>query len=183
MRSATPSLAPPPALAALITLVALAVGLTLPDLDLRLGLGHRSALTHSLLPALLLLVWRQRAAACGIAAGIGVHLAADCFPRRMTGYATVKLPLHGALPPLESYAWLALNAVAALLFASWWARRLHAPVARALVGLAALAAALRYLWHDPGGWPVLALAGGVAFVVVRGRRRSLFRRTREGLDL
>jgi hypothetical protein len=164
-----PSASPPPAVAALVTLAALAVGLTLPDVDLRLGLGHRSALTHSLLPALLLLAWRRRAAACGIAAGIGVHLAADCFPRRMTGYATVKLPLLGALPPLESYAWLALNAAAALLLAAWWVRRLHAPVARALVGLAALAAALRYLWHDPGGWPVLALAGGVTFAVARAR--------------
>ncbi len=175
MPSPEPSATSPPAVAALVSLVALAVGLTLPDVDLRLGLGHRSALTHSLLPALLLLAWRQRAAACGIAAGIAVHLAADCFPRRMTGYATVKLPLFGALPPLESYAWLALNAAAALLLAAWWARRLHAPAARALVGLAALAAALRYLWHDPGGWPVLALAGGVAFAVVRGKRRSLFR--------
>ncbi|MBB3694499.1 hypothetical protein [Sphingomonas sp. BK580] len=184
MPSAAPAPAPPPAVsaatAALVTLIALAVGLMLPDVDLRLGLGHRSALTHSLLPALLLLASRQRAAACGIAAGVGVHLAADCFPRRMVGYATVKLPLHGALPPLESYGWLALNAAAALLLASWLGRQLHAPVARALVALAALAAALRYLWHDPGGWPVLALAGGVAFVVVRGRRRSLFRHPREG---
>ena len=176
MPSSEPSTAPPPAVAALVTLIALAIGLTLPDVDLRLGLGHRSALTHSLLPALLPLAWRGRAAACGIAGGIGVHLAADCFPRRMTGYATVKLPLHGALPPLESYAWLALNAAAALLLAAWWARRLHAPAARALVGLAALAAALRYLWHDPGGWPVLALAGGVAFAAVRARGSARHRR-------
>ncbi|MBW6528281.1 hypothetical protein KZ813_15680 [Sphingomonas sp. RHCKR7] len=172
MPSTEPSPALPTALAALVTLVALAVGLTLPDVDLRLGLGHRSALTHSLLPALLPLVWRQRAAACGIAAGVGVHLAADCFPRRMIGYATVKLPLLGALSPLESYAWLALNAAAALLLAAWCARRLHAPLARALVGVAALAAALRYLWHDPGGWPVLALVGAATVAVVRGRSSS-----------
>ncbi|TCP33187.1 hypothetical protein [Sphingomonas sp. BK235] len=157
MSSPEPQRAPPPAVAAIVTLVALAVGLTLPDLDLRLWLGHRSALTHSILPALLLLAARQRAAACGIAAGTGVHLAADCFPRHMIGYATVKLPLAGAMSPLHSYAWLALNAVAALLLAAALARRLHAPVVRAAVAVAALAAALRYLWHDPGGWPVLAL--------------------------
>ena len=49
---ATCAAMPPALIAALVTFVAFLIGLTLPDLDLRLWLGHRSALTHSLLPAL-----------------------------------------------------------------------------------------------------------------------------------
>lgn len=68
-----------------LTLVAFAIGLTLPDVDLALGLGHRSGLTHSMAPALLALARaRWRHAGCGLAGGTGLHLAADCFPNAMT---------------------------------------------------------------------------------------------------
>lgn len=77
---------PPAVIAAVATLVAFVAGLTLPDMDLHLWLGHRSAVTHSILPALLLTVRRHwHGAACGMAAGTGLHLAADTFPNRMTG--------------------------------------------------------------------------------------------------
>lgn len=147
------------ALAALLTLVAFAVGLTLPDADLALGIGHRHALTHSVAPAALLLArpaWR--AAACGTAGGLGLHLAADCFPNAMTGFALVKLPLAGAIGAGGSYLWLAANAAAALALATLLAWRIHAGAWRAAVLVAALAGGAWYLWRTDGGWPVLALA-------------------------
>jgi hypothetical protein len=71
---------------------------------------YRSALTHSALP-LALAFWRfARPAAAGLAIGIGVHLAADLFPERMTDYALVKVPFGGALDSSASYLWLFANA-------------------------------------------------------------------------
>ena len=163
---------PPAVVAGIATAMAFAIGLTLPDVDLHLWLGHRSGLTHSVLPALLLLARRAwRAAACGTAAGPGLHLAADSFPNRMVGYATVKLPGLGALPAAESYAWIALNALAALALAAWLARRLHAPAAALLLAAGFVAGGAAYLWRTDGGWPVLALVVAGAGAAWRFRRR------------
>lgn len=82
-------------------------GSTFPEGDQSLPSGHRSALTQSLLPLLPLLA---RPALRPVGAGLGLHLAADCFPRAMTGYATVKLPLAGSIGGW-SYLWLGANAV------------------------------------------------------------------------
>ena len=163
---------PHTALLLILTCIAFAIGLTLPDIDLHLWLGHRSAVTHSVLPALTLLVRRQwRAAACGMGAGSGLHLAADSFPNRMVGYATVKLPLAGALPPGASYAWLAINALLALGLAAWLARRLHAPAVALLLALAAAASGAAYLYRTDGGWPVLAIAAVAGALWWRARAR------------
>lgn len=161
---------PPAWTVVILTLIAFVVGLTLPDLDLRLWLGHRSGLTHSVLPAVLLLARRRwHAAACGMGAGTGLHLAADSFPNRMIGYATVKLPVAGALSPGESYAWLGVNAVMGLALAILLLPRLHAPRAALLVAGVALAGGLAYLWRTDGGWPVLAIAAALAWLVWRMR--------------
>ena len=80
---------------ALAVVLAAWAGTTLPDIDQFLPLDHRSALTHSLLPAAL--AWRWRAAAAGLALGLGLHLSADLFPNAMQGFATVKLPFAGSI--------------------------------------------------------------------------------------
>ena len=79
--------------AAAALLLAMIAGLTLPDIDQPLPLDHRSAITHSALPALLV-TFRRWAwpVASGLAFGIGLHLAADLFPNAMIGFATVKAP-------------------------------------------------------------------------------------------
>jgi hypothetical protein len=159
-------------MAAGLTLVAFVIGLTLPDVDLLAGV-HRSGVTHSVLPAALGFArarWRE--AGCGLAGGIGVHLSADCFPRAMTGYATVKLPFEGSIGAAGSYLWLGANAMLALGLAAWALRRLHHPVAAALVAAGAAVFGVGYLWRDPGGWPVLGLAAvvGWAWWLWRWRR-------------
>jgi hypothetical protein len=143
---------------AALTLVAFAIGLRLPDVDLLLGLGHRNGVTHSVAPALVALgrvQWRH--AGCGLAGGTGLHLAADCFPNAMTGFATVKLPFAGSIGAAASYGWLAVHAIVALMLAAVGLRRLHHPVAA--IGVAAGTAMLGvgYLWRTDGGWPVLAM--------------------------
>ena len=70
--------------------LAAAAGTRLPDLDTPLRLGHRSALIHSVLPALVaMLDVRTWPVAAGLGLGIGLHLAADLFPGSMRGYATI----------------------------------------------------------------------------------------------
>lgn len=162
------------ALAALLTLVAFAIGLTLPDVDLVLPLRHRSALTHSLLPALLLCArpaWRP--VACGTAGGTGLHLAADVFPNAMTGFALVKMPLLGTLGAGWSYAWLAANAVAAVALAVLLGWRLHTAEWRWPVAAVGTGGGVFYLFVTDGGWPVLALVGGVIAAVTWWRRRRV----------
>ena len=149
---------------ALLAIVAFMIALTLADVDQVLGIGHRSALTHSIAPAALLAaVRRWRQVACGVSGGSALHLAADAFPHAMTGYATVKLPWLGALSAGGSYVWLGLNAVAAALLAIWLWRASFPPRLALALAAVAMIAGLAYLWRTDGGWAVLALlVAGVA---------------------
>lgn len=149
------------------TVLAVVAGLTLPDVDRWLPLDHRSALTHSALPVLLALAG-GRSVAAGVALGVGFHLAADCFPAAMVGYATVKLPVAGSIGSGATYAWLAANSLGCSL---WGASALERdqPRGQAVAVLAVSAwLGVVYLWHDPGGWPALLLYGAAAWWVWRG---------------
>lgn len=158
---------------AVATLLACVAGTTLPDLDFALMLAHRSALTHSVLPIALLGAWRGgRAIASGLAIGIGIHLAADCFPNAMRGYGTVKLPLAGSIGREASYLWLAVNALGAMAIGIFWQPR---PImvgwrVAALIGCAGIGAA--YLFVTDGGWPALSLFGLAGWLAVRRRRAA-----------
>jgi hypothetical protein len=159
-----------PAGLAIGLLAACVGGTTLPDIDFSLWLSHRSALTHGVLPVALLHWWRMsRPIAGGAAAGVGLHLAADCFPNGMVGYATVKLPLIGSFGTEASYLWLALNALAAL---AWSVAASASLGARwritVLAGYAAIGAA--YLFVTDGGWPPLAIFGLVGWLAIRRRK-------------
>ena len=152
---------------AAVTLLAVAGGLTLPDADQWLPLlDHRSGLTHSALPVLLALA-AGRSVAAGVALGIGFHLAADCFPAAMVGYATVKLPFAGSIGGGASYVWLGVQSIGCSL---WGAATLaeNEPRGWALAVLAVSAwLGVAYLWSDPGGWPALALYAAAAWWVWR----------------
>lgn len=143
-------------------------GTTLPDLDLLLPIGHRSALTHSLLPlALALVATRWRSVMAGLAIGIGLHLAADTFPNAMRGYATVKLPGLGSLGVAGSYAWLGVQALlatlaGAVLLAAALPVRLALVTAMALTGVG-----VAYLFATDGGWPALAVYGAFGWLAIR----------------
>ncbi|MFD1033343.1 hypothetical protein ACFQ15_01575 [Sphingomonas hankookensis] len=164
---------PRPWVQAVAVVTAGIAGTTLPDLDLLLPIGHRSALTHSLLPIVLaLFATRWRPVAAGLAIGIGLHLAADSFPNAMRGYATVKLPVTGSIGATASYAWLGVQAVvasvtgAAMLAASLPLR--IAMVAAAILTMIGIA----YLFATDGGWPALAIYAGFGWLAVRPTARN-----------
>jgi hypothetical protein len=152
-----PDLAPLMALPALLLCVV--AGLTLPDIDQPLPLDHRSALTHSIAPALLALVRRwARPVAGGLALGLGLHLAADVFPNAMIGFATVKLPFAGSIGSDASYAWLLGNAVACTALGGWVLReQVAAPMLRLLSLVVICLIGASYLLGVDGGWPALAI--------------------------
>ena len=147
--------------------VAALAGTTLPDLDLALGLGHRSGITHSVLPAVL--VWRPRwwPMAAGLALGIGLHLSADCFPNGMRGFATVKVPGAGSIGAGWSYLWLGVNAVASLAAGAWLLSREASRAATAAVLGAVAVIGVGYLWVTDGGWPALLVFTGAGWALVR----------------
>lgn len=161
---------PRPGVQAVAVVMAGIAGTTLPDLDLLLPIGHRSALTHSLLPiALALFAAHWRPVAAGLAIGIGLHLAADSFPNAMRGYATVKLPGVGSIGATASYVWLGVQAVVAsvagavLLAASL-------PLRAAMVAAAVLAViGIAYLFATDGGWPALIIYAAFGWLAVRHR--------------
>lgn len=101
--------------------------LWVPDLDLALLplLHHRSIITHSLLPGLLLLAFGKKLGAAPLAGGfvgLSVHLTCDMLSP-MTGFAQIWLPapIKEPIGPL-SYLWLAVNAVIGFATASLVAR-------------------------------------------------------------
>lgn len=167
-----------PLLLAAVPLAALA-GTTLPDLDLALGLGHRSGLTHSLLPVAVALArpgWRPVAA--GLALGIGLHLSADVFPNGMRGFATVKLPGAGSIGAGASYAWLAANALAALAIGAALLLRMTTPRLAALVLLVVAVIGVGYLYATDGGWPALLVFTGAGWALLRRDRQRVVQRVR-----
>ncbi|WP_156351224.1 hypothetical protein [Sphingomonas sp. Leaf25] len=148
-------------------------GTTLPDLDLLLPLGHRSGLTHSLLPLLLAFTVRNwRPVLGGLAIGIGLHLAADVFPNAMRGFATVKLPGIGSIGAGASYGWLGVQALlATLVGVALLVTRL--PVRIAGVGAVLLIAiGVAYLHATDGGWPALCVYAAFGWAAVRRRSTS-----------
>lgn len=164
---------PRPGVQAVAVVCAGIAGTTLPDLDLLLPVGHRSGLTHSLLPlALACCATRWRPVMAGLAIGIGLHLAADSFPNAMQGYATVKLPGIGSLGVTGSYAWLGVQALAATVIgAVLLAATL--PIRLALLTAAALTlVGIAYLFATDGGWPALAVYAGFGWLAVRRGRSS-----------
>jgi hypothetical protein len=150
--------------------VAALAGTTLPDLDLALGLGHRSGLTHSILPVMLL-AGRPRwwPVAAGVALGIGLHLSADVFPNAMRGFATVKLPGVGSIGRGGSWGWLAGNALAALAIGAVLLRRIATPWVTAAVLAIVAVVGVAYLFVTDGGWPALLVYGGTGWAIVRRR--------------
>lgn len=142
---------------------------TLPDLDTTLRLGHRSGLTHSILPAgIASLRRRWWPIAAGLALGLGLHLSADLFPNAMRGFATVKLPgpgtLHRSIGPDASYLWIAINAALALAIGTWLTFVVAPPrvAAAVIVGTALLG--LFYLFRTDGGWWALMLFAALGWV-------------------
>jgi len=150
--------------------VAALAGTTLPDLDLMLGFGHRSGLTHSVLP-LAVAAARPRwwPVAAGLALGIGLHLSADCFPNAMRGYATVKLPVVRSIGGWWSYLWLGVNALGCLMLGAWWLRRETTLAQSAGVLVAVVAVGVAYLVATDGGWPALIVFTGAGWAVTRRR--------------
>lgn len=160
--------------AAAAALVAAALaGTTLPDLDMTLHLGHRSGLTHSVLPAAACAIRRRwRALAAGLALGLGLHLSADLFPNGMRGFATIKLPGEGSIGAVASYWWIAANAALALVGGAWAAAR---AVPAALSGAAFAGVALvgvTYFFATDGGWWALALFALLGWLASRVWRRQ-----------
>lgn len=160
--------------AAAMTAVLAAWAMTrLPDLDLMLGLGHRSGLTHSLLPVGIACARRRWwPLAAGLALGLGLHLSADMFPNAMRGYATIKLPGLGSIGADASYLWLAMNAVTALLIGAWLLGQVLAPKAAIAVLGAVVLLGIAYLFTTDGGWWALAMFGGTGWLALRGRRAA-----------
>lgn len=143
-------------------------GTLLPDLDTPLRLRHRSAILHSILPLLVAtLDPRTWPVAAGLGFGIGLHLAADLFPNRMSGFATIKMPLLGSIGPVLSYLWIATNAIAnlvgGLILLGHVAEGQPMLVAMATVGIMGTV----YLIRTDGGWCALGLFGLIGWFAFR----------------
>ena len=102
----------------ILVILGASVSVFIPDIDLAFSslIGHRSILTHSLLPPLCALLLRRKTLAGVMAVGFAIHLNADLFPAAWIGFATIKLPLGGHLGAL-SLPWLLVNSFILLTMA------------------------------------------------------------------
>lgn len=112
-----------------LLVVAIRVGLKLPDIDQKVSfLSHRSLLTHGLLLPLLglylarrhldsplSLLWRLFF--IGLCVALTVHLGFDLFPRAWRGFALIQIPFYGRTGALFSQLWIAASCVAGLYLA------------------------------------------------------------------
>lgn len=176
-----------PALGLLVAAAAAFVGLYLPDVDRLFWLGHRSGLTHSVLPALAVLELARRhgwavSAAAGLALGTAIHCAADLFPRTMQGYATIKLPFAGGIGAGASYAWLLATVAIGLLLPLWLVERRFGPraLAAAIVAAGVMAAAYILLHDEP--WLTAGAVGGTLAAAHPATRRRLRARLDSALN-
>lgn len=159
--------------AAVAVVFAAWAGTTFPDIDQVLPLGHRSAITHSVLPAVLACMWRRgQAFAAGLALGIGLHLSADLFPEAMRGFATIKLPFAGSLGWQASYLWIGINGFACLTMGALLLGKLLGPrFSLATLGAVALLG-VAYLFTVDGGWWALAMFGATGWLALQPGKRS-----------
>jgi hypothetical protein len=106
----------------LLFIVGIRVGISFPDIDLRVPfLLHRSLLTHGLLLPLLLFFFIQKHShhalrwfAMGAYGALAIHLCFDLFPRSMRGFALISIPMYGRASALFSWLWIGLSCVVCL---------------------------------------------------------------------
>ena len=162
-------------------IVAVRVGLKLPDIDQKLSfLSHRSLLTHGLLlPLLALFLARRhlnldsplsplwRLFLIGLCVSLSVHLSFDLFPRAWRGFALIQIPFYGRTGAQFSQLWIALSCVAGLYIMLRLIRRAWELLPG---GAALLVAFAQHLEHSPREHflaPLLALlvAGALALAL------------------
>lgn len=106
----------------LLLLVALFLGLNLPDIDHQLSfLVHRSLITHGFLVplAVFLIASREEAAtprffSMGFSLASVTHLCFDLFPRAWVGFALIHIPFWGRTGVLFSWLWIGLSIIVCL---------------------------------------------------------------------
>lgn len=166
--------------------VALFVGfaylfLWVPDTDLILMdiLHHRSIITHSLLPGLVLLLLGRSLGAAPVAGslvGLSVHLTSDMLSP-MVGFAQIWLPAPYIAPlgPL-SYLWLGSNALLGFMAASFIARIAFHRFALAAVALTSIVTGVTYGWFNENS--VLSVFAILAMIALSLMPETLLHRRR-----
>lgn len=166
------------------------VFLWVPDLDLLLLpiLHHRSIITHSILPGLLLIMLGRKHGAAPIAGalvGLSVHLTCDLLSP-MEGFAQIWLPfpIKTPLGPL-SYLWLALNGFLGFMVASIVARTAFKGLSFPIVASTSALIGMTYGWINEDAFSsvvlvliMISLSLLPEFLV----RRRMRRMRREGSD-
>lgn len=164
-----------------LLLLALLLGLNLPDLDHQTQfLVHRSLITHGFLVPLgvFLLIYKDKTASprflsMGFSLASAIHLCFDLFPRAWVGFALIHIPFWGRSSPLFSWVWLSVSLILCLY--------LTFVLIKTLLDIAMTAGSLGlafsfYASTQPIFWPALLtllLAVGVTLVLPANSREIL----------
>ena len=153
----------------LLFLAGLIAGIRLPDLDLLTpGLSHRSAITHSCIPALVVLAFGFSPMAEGLALGIAFHLSSDLQPKSWAGGALIKFPVLGSIGML-SPIWLFANVIGCLAIFMEVVSGEPADARQVILGLCIPGAGWYFLQEEKH--PLLPLMTlGVAILLVHAAR-------------
>lgn len=106
----------------ILLLLALSLGLNLPDLDQQIPfLIHRSIITHGfLIPAAVFWAVHKdkkassRFLSMGFNLAVATHLCFDLFPQAWRGFALIHIPIWGRSSALFSWLWISLSVIVCL---------------------------------------------------------------------
>ena len=108
-----------PVAGVILLLLALLLGLNLPDIDHRFSFRvHRSIITHGFLMPLgvFLIIAKEKATttrffSMGFNLAVITHLCFDLFPRAWLGFALIHIPGWGRTSALFSWLWISLSII------------------------------------------------------------------------
>ena len=150
----------------------LIAGIRLPDLDLVIpGLSHRSAITHSCFPVLVLFDLNMLPLAAGLGLGMALHMASDLQPKSWTGGALIKLPYLGSIGFLSPF-WLMGHVIGCIAVFMWVILEGNVQVPMGLVGICLIGSTWYFLQEEKRPLlPLLAL--GFSVLLVQAIQKSV----------
>lgn len=132
------------------------------------GTIHRSAITHSCIPALAVWAFGFSPMAEGLALGIAFHLSSDLHPKSWAGGALIKFPVLGSIGML-SPIWLFANVIGCLAIFIEVVSGESVDARQVILGLCIPGACWYFLQEEKRPlWPLMAL--GVAILLVHAAR-------------
>ncbi len=163
-------------------ILGLYLGYNFPDLDQYTSLlVHRSIITHSILPLVILLTIQEisdsnviRSFTAGFGIALTAHMSYDLFPKNFNFYgnACIYIPFIGSLGSFMSFFWILVNMVLGVSIAQWSVSRMKDSMMKILMIVSIPVVAIVSAYYEVGKYSLFGLSNRVwgfgVFLLVAG---------------